>query len=340
MDAKITKKRLSHMLSYDWLKIVAVAVAVIIVWTLIFTMTSTRITAAQQFSVVNYFGNVSSTYDPKMDDRAQAALKENVFSYEVIETSLVDVPSYQEQAYTILEARVATQEGDVIYVPDIQKADSEYEITVDGKTEKRYDSYLQDLVRRYGYSLYNLDPNAENGYFKSMEKFLNRYYEGGYEAGERNDELIKTDFLARVKKNKDKRFKTDAQIAQGIQDEIKRIQKYRDGLVEFYGYVQEGLVSFTHTTVYDQETGEPYTRLDGIFSINLCPNKDTMGGLKTVACYNETVKNAEGEDVPVPTALNMNVAFFYFKETEASFEYENLLYVNYIIRSVKTTAQE
>ena len=57
MDAKITKLRLSRMLSYDWLKIVGTAVGVIIVWVLIFTMTATRITPAQTFTIANYLGN-------------------------------------------------------------------------------------------------------------------------------------------------------------------------------------------------------------------------------------------------------------------------------------------
>ena len=47
------------MLSYDWLKIVGTAAAVIIVWVLIFTMTATRITPAQTFTVANYLGNNS-----------------------------------------------------------------------------------------------------------------------------------------------------------------------------------------------------------------------------------------------------------------------------------------
>ena len=44
MDAKITKKRLNILLSYDWIKIILLAVAAILVWSLIFTMTATRVT--------------------------------------------------------------------------------------------------------------------------------------------------------------------------------------------------------------------------------------------------------------------------------------------------------
>ena len=324
------------MLSYDWLKIVAVCVAVIFAWGLIFTMTATRITPAQTFTVVNYFGNGSMNGVGGESGRAHKAHQANVFSYEVIETSLVDIPSSGDYGYTIMEARMATSEGDVAFVPNIVNPDSVYEVSVNGETEKRYDTYMQNLLARYGHCLFNLDPNAEDGYFKCMENFLNRYYEGGYVDGQLNEETVKQDFLARIKKNKDKRFKTETQIAKGIQDEIARVKKYRDGLIEFYGYVSEGLVAFTTTAVYDHETGDVSSYYNGIYSINLCPNKDTMGGLKEVAYYLETVKNEEGEDVQMPTAVNMNVAFFKFNDAEDTFEYENLLYVNYIIRSVKT----
>ena len=57
MDSKITKKRLSLMLSYDWVKIILTIAGLIVVWAFIFSATSTKITAAQQFSVYNYRGN-------------------------------------------------------------------------------------------------------------------------------------------------------------------------------------------------------------------------------------------------------------------------------------------
>ena len=56
MDAKITKKRLNLFLSYEWIKVVALIVGVIVLWSLIFTTTATRITPAQQFTIFNYMG--------------------------------------------------------------------------------------------------------------------------------------------------------------------------------------------------------------------------------------------------------------------------------------------
>ena len=88
MDAKITKLRLNRMLSYDWLKIVGTAAAVIVAWVLIFTMTATRITSAQTFTVANYVGNNSlSTGFTKSFNTAYA---DGVFSGEVIEFGTVE----------------------------------------------------------------------------------------------------------------------------------------------------------------------------------------------------------------------------------------------------------
>ena len=56
MDAKITKKRLAYMLSYDWIKLVLAIVAAIVVWVLVFTTSATRITNTQRFVVCNYLG--------------------------------------------------------------------------------------------------------------------------------------------------------------------------------------------------------------------------------------------------------------------------------------------
>ncbi|MBR4943356.1 MAG: hypothetical protein IKZ28_04925 [Clostridia bacterium] len=106
MDAKITKERLSRMLSYDWLKVVGLILAAILVWSLIFTMTATRITPAQQFTVVNYFGNVNAN-SSKLIKVTGDAITEGVFSYEVIEMTSVDVPGSAEHGSTVLEARIA-----------------------------------------------------------------------------------------------------------------------------------------------------------------------------------------------------------------------------------------
>lgn len=324
MDAKMTKLRIGRMLSYDWLKIIGLALAAIFVWYFVFTVSATRITPAQQFTVVNYFGNVSMS-NTELGEKLQEALNKNVFSYEVIETSTVDVPLGGDQGYALVESRFATSEGDVVFVPNIDDPDS----AVEENGETRYDTYLQKLVRSYGYALYNLDPNDENGYFKQMEAFLNRYYDGGWENGALNKAQVESDFRARITKNKDKRFKKDHEIERGIQSEIERIEKYREGLKEFYGYMEAGLVAFPTTQVLNDTDGSVIR--EGIFYINLCPDVNTMGELKNAVAY-----GVDNEDGSVKyTAENMCVAFMRFSDLEQSFEYEDLLFVNMLIKQYK-----
>ena len=334
MDAKITKERLSRMLSYDWLKVVGLILAAILVWSLIFTMTATRITPAQQFTVVNYFGNVNAN-SSKLIKVTGDAITEGVFSYEVIEMTSVDVPGSAEHGSTVLEARISTYEGDVIFVPNIEDGETTYEVETENGKETRFETYVERLVRTYGYGLDSLDRNDENGFFKRLERFLDRYYgEDGYKNGELNEELVRKDFMSRIEKNKDKRFKKSEEIEKGCKDELARIAKYREALIVFDKYVEEGLVEFVTTTAIDVY-GDGSVLREGVYSINVCPDESKMEKLRDIVAYAKTV---EGVDAPVLTAQNMNVAFFKFDEVEESFEFENLLYINYVIALSKTNA--
>ena len=319
MDAKITKERLSRMLSYDWLKIVGAALVAILVWSLVFTVSATRVTPAQQFTAINYFGNVGTT-STEFSETLRDAFNDGIFSHEVVETSELDIGGNEQYGSTLMDTRVQTSEGDVVFVPNISETEGA-------------DTYLQDLVHYYGYRLMNLDRDAEDGFFKEMERYLNHYYDGGYENGTLNKEKVREDFLARIKKNKDKRYKKSAEIEEGVQGDLARIEKYRDALVEFDEYLASGLVRLETTTVLDHENNDKLFA-EGVYSINLCPDSEKMPNLKKIVAYLKTVEGDDGE-VQVLSAENMHVALLAFDDVEKGFEYESLLYINYVIRLAK-----
>lgn len=329
MDAKITKQRLSRLLSYDWLKIIALAVAAIFFWTLIFTMTATRITPAQQFTVINYTSNRSLS--DAFNDSYAKAFKDGVFSYEVLETNVNDLNTAGEYASTVLEARLSTSEGDVIFIPDIGDKDYAKKNEDTGETTYEY-TYIESFARRYFTSLYELE--GEDGYFARLEKFLNGYYGGDYLNGELDTARAESVFKARIEKNKDKRFKTAAQIEQGVKDEIERIEKYCAAYKEFNGYLQEGLVEYTYVKIVYGK-GEKDFR-EGMYALNICPDESKAGKLKNLFAYQVTEQTEDGNNVSKATAKDMNVLFFKFGDVEESFEYESLLYVNYVIRTSLT----
>ena len=331
MDAKITKKRLSRLLSYDWLKIVGLAVAVIIFWNLIFTMTATRVRPSQQFTVFNHYANRSFSDD--FYSEFSKALKGDVFSYEVMETTNNDLSMAGENTLTLIESRLSTNEGDVMLIPNVPDADTAYE--EEGETKYKM-NYLQSFLRAYRPYIYDLDPEEENGYFYDLKTYLNGYYTEGYATAESLDEVkVEKDFRDRARANGDKRFKTEEQLAQGAKKDIERVKKYRDALVKLESHLALGLVEFTDVTVYNNDGSPLY---EGKFALNLCPNKDTMGNLKKQFSYQVTEKDEEGKDQVRITAENMNVMFFKTAGTEKSFEYESLLYVVDLIEKCKTEA--
>ena len=339
MDAKITKTRISRMLSYDWLKIVIASVIAIVVWSLVFTMSATRITPAQQFTVFNYVGNAGFT-GTEFNNLYSKAYKNGVFSYEVLELTQNDLATNKEYAGTLMQARTAVEEGDVIFVADIGNPDTAQ------KDEKGaiigYErTYVQSLLWGYRAYFYELDPEKEGSFFYKMEAYLDEFYTGGWEnEGSLNQDKVKSEFRKRVKK--DKRFKTEAQLLQGEKDDIARIEKYRDALEQFYAWLDEGIISFTTTTLSDGEM-----TIEGTYTINLCPDESTMGGLKKyVAYYEKVVESADAETGEtgkthyVQTAKNMNVGFFDFAGVEEGFQYESLLFVNYMIENALSATQE
>jgi hypothetical protein len=323
MDAKITKQRLARMLSYDWIKIAVFAVALIFFWTLVLTTTATRITPAQKFYVFNHQNNL--TFRSKFSAHLSDCFEKDVFSYEVLEFKEEDlVTAGDAYASTIMEARVSTGEGDVIFISD--QGDPNYTKTDEetGEIVPVY-TYVESFVGLYYPSLYQF--SGENGYFAEMEKFLNGYYGGDYKTGTLNEEKVKSDFRARIKRTKDKRFKKEEQIQHGEKAEVERIKKYKTALEEFNGYLQKGTVKFRKVEV---KLGNGET-LSGDYAINICPD-ESKSNLREYVAYTTQKITEQGGTIPVVTAQDMHVCFFEFDKTEKSFEYENLLYLNNLIR--------
>lgn len=333
MDAKITKARLGHMLSYDWLKIIGMIAAAIVVWVLVFTMTATRMLPSQQFTVINYSGcNITE----KFHNRFNATLKNNnrIFSYEVIELSNVDIQSAgEEMASTMMETRLTTDEGDVIFVPDVKNPSDAYVPEGAGKDEKAYYTYLEGFLRRYYRYVDPVRSDDGTGILDRMETYLNGYYSAGYENAESLDKAkLEKDFRARVKG--DKRYKTEAQKAAGVKKEIERIQSYREGLQKFLAYEQAGYIRVEQRTVTMQMSATETKDFTGYYSVNICPDESLMGTLKEDVYYTQkqtVTEDGEEKTVTVSSAVNMHLSFLRTPEMQDIFRFESVLYANYLV---------
>ena len=321
------------MLSYDWLKIVGAAVAGIVVWSLIFTMTATRIRPSQRFTVFNHTSNISFQSTDYYTLRSQI-LGDNVFSYEVIETGECDLAATPDYASTLLETRLVTDEGSVMFIANTNDTSTAYQ---DENGETKYQTYLESFTSGSFYSyLANLDMESEKSSFKKLESYLSKFYTDWKTEIEPDASKVEAEFLARAKKNKDKRYKTDAQKQIGIKNDVERIKKYRNALVNVYDYLDKGYISITKVEVEreDYYTHEKIT-LKGYF-FNLCPNEETMGGLKNLVHYPVEYKDENGKTQTKYIVKDMHLAFFNLKGVEDGFQYESFLFLDNLVQKYCT----
>lgn len=236
MDAKITKKRLGLLLSYDWLKIVGICVAAVLVWTLLFTMIATRPTSGQSFDMYFYPGvrlgsSVSAETLHKRDEN-------DVLSYDVLNVSSVSLTT--DTMATILQAHFAAGQGDVFFAPYIAP-------TTDEKTGEitAYNGLDAIIGGYYGAALWLgedgqalTDPESgetKSNYFSDCEKYLDRFFEGGWENGTLDEQKVRENFDERMQG--DKRYKNEAQREVGRQKEIVRISNLRDAYARVKGWI-------------------------------------------------------------------------------------------------------
>lgn len=237
MDAKITKKRLGLLLSYDWIKIVGICVAAVLVWMLLFTTMATRATNGQSFDIYLY-PNVYSHIDT---DKLHTRDENDALSYDVLNVSLNSLTT--DTMSTILSAHFAAGQGDVMFVPysEPEKDAETGEIT----------SYtgLDAFLASYRSNCLWLAPDGSEGeigsgdstqkvnnYFTDCENYLNRFYDEGWQnPGSFNEEAVRSHFNERMQG--DKRYKNDSQRENGIAKEIERIQKLRDAYANVKSWV-------------------------------------------------------------------------------------------------------
>jgi hypothetical protein len=341
MDAKITKKRLEHLLSYDWIKILLAAFAAVMIWMLVFTMTATRVNTTERFVVHNYFG-------VQYGERAKIY---GDYSYGVIEAEIVDNMRAGEGTFRdLFTSNLELSEGDVLMVADAprgrtaKKDEQGNELKdAEGNVIYEYDeSYLYNMLRTTGSRYFTRldDGESSKGYFTQMKEYLANFYPfteevkvfGGvsltkatFDKDSLDEGAVEAAFRARIAKNKDKRFKKEAEIVEGIEMDKARIRSYLEAYETFFLYLEKGYVELT--TVSLQLT-EEYT-LTGAYGINLCPSaSSTMKNLKEHIYY----KDLDG----AITADNLNALFMTFDDLDKDFQYENLLYLNALIKDVCT----
>lgn len=201
MDNKITKKRLNHMLSYEWIAIIIVMVAIVFVWELCYSFVSVKLTPGQRFRVF-YDYNISAYQADGLIDILEG---EKTFSYDLLELKYEQILKDSEVLYN----RNLLGETDAI-ITDTKNTNTENPEKVINRANEIIDQY--DM-----YSFYALTIDAEV------------YIDSFKTNGVFDDQKIEQNFRARMKG--DNRFRTEAQILDGIKSEKERLTKLEKDLL-------------------------------------------------------------------------------------------------------------
>ena len=215
MDNRITKKRLSAFLSYEWILVIVICVAMVAVWELIYTVASVKLSVGQRFKYyfdVNVFGS-DVAVEKTIDD-------DSVFSYDVLEYSGEQLST----AYNVLANRLATYDGDVMFT------DCRDNSTAEEKKEIRAKFVVDNY---YGYSFEVLLKDAQNYLLENFmkdgltaEKVFSEYNLNNFDRAK-----IEQTFRNRMKK--DNRFRKEADIQNGVGLEQYRVQKLYAEVIDF-----------------------------------------------------------------------------------------------------------
>ncbi len=194
------------MLSYDWIKMVVLVLAIIFLWILAFTIGSPRASKGQTFGIF-YFHGGDYRYSTDPTTLGENMQREGVFSYDVLDFNVREIgETYAE----ILLTSNSVQEGDVMITVDhpkgIEALNSPFRILIDGYGEIFYDYY--DLIAdAKEYCLVNGFVYANNGVYSLNEQKIAEY------------------FAERMQKDPRFRDESSQRYKDGIQGEIERIKR-------------------------------------------------------------------------------------------------------------------
>ncbi len=340
MDVKITKKRLLNLISYDWIKIAAFSLAFIFLWVLLFTTCATRATVGEQFYFVIY-DDITATdkdYDMLSDMKSDGTL-----SYDVLTSTVSHITKAGNySAAYMLSLRASTNEGDVMlaYAGKENKlleyksnnSDGEDSTTASGeKAEKSSDIY--NLL--YG-----------NGYFIDMERFLSnaKNYLSKFvddPDGENptiNAAKIESYFRnvrIRSARNYKKTYNTEAKIAEGVKDEIKRIETLATAYKRVTSAIakaqSEGNDFYRYYMKPTREEGVYEKKAYGIdlyaLNRNATEDKQKVSDRWTYVDENDQV-----------TSEGITLLVFDFGSKQEDLQYESLCFIDYIIRNFSNYA--
>lgn len=280
MDSRITKNRLKQLLSYDLWKIIAIIIAGIFVWSLLFTTLGARLSEGEMLNIYAYNVHVSEdSVNGLLDTEADNG---KYYSYEVRETKFYDFGAYSSTNTTIAQQFAAwTSVGqlDVMFISD--KGDEIKSKDADGNEQ------TSSLYDNYSYYFYDLNTLCDDA-FNYCKRHGNMKDDGTFD-----EDAITTFFEARMKNDN---FYRHGMV--NAAQEIDRFKKIRDNATILQGWLNDpALASVWRVSEFEDKSGKitwkTGVKLDELESI--CgANTETGKKLSQLCSTGETDESGSG----------------------------------------------
>lgn len=322
MDNKITRARLSNLISYDWVKIVAIIAAIALIWGLAFTIGAPRASVGQTFGLFTYapdFGVAESE-----SETLARAKKNGAFSYDILDfnTRLLERDYYS----TVMTAADSVQEGDIFITSDFSD-------TVESKT-----SPMRSFVDGYYSSCYDYDSLISDAKEYALQ---NGVYEdnGSYYI---NENRVAALFSSRMERDPRFRNKKSEKYRNGLESEAERIKSVwnnaclLEAVLNAHPELRVEYRAFTQTldNLGEEEREESYYYdwwlgfEEKTYALNL--GKLSGGENDVTHYYSREILNEKGELESV-VADGIVMCVFNYKTEQPHLQYETLGFINYII---------
>lgn len=334
MDNKITRSRLSNLMSYEWIMLLVIFLVGIFVFEFFFAFFGVRLTTGQTFK---YF------YDLNVDNSLESGLMDalfvenKTFSYDVI---LIEGEAINAET-NLLVTRLKVQDGDVIITETIPEGKS---------GEER----AKSLVDTADVPVYDFNDMLKDGreYLKTFlkDEFTSLSPEIQDEKVQNKDNLstdkIDSAFLLRMKK--DNRFRTDVQKEEGKKYERERIFHLVSELNDFSRLLEVGdeYGLLYRYTKYEQrkrlvEGEEEKARYENLYQAEIDIGKEN-------AVYGLKVENLSGgkhapseffKATGKTDAKGVVLMAFDFFDYQKELQFEAVSFINSVVRSCSNIYQ-
>ena len=324
MDNKLTKRRLSDYLSYEWILMIVVAVVMIVVWEFAYTVGAVRLTVGQDFKYY-YDESISSLSATDFDDLLTS---DGTFSYDVLKRHYETLTS----DYNVLSIRLSIQEGDVL-ITDSKEPE-------EGATGDERLIRAKSAIDNFDYNIYCLDTMLSDA-ITYLNQFVDGEVVGNYQVdiAKLNDSKINDLFLERMKK--DNRFRSEEQKQEGFKLEKGRIEKLLKEVSDFKYFLDNAPDSaFYRYTKYSQ-TFEYTENAEEKANYETRMNKEISEGRENARYAINAAGLTGGAHNPseyfkmsgADNADNVVIMAFNFLEYQPHLQFEVISFFNTVIRT-------